>query len=124
MRYTLGESWWERAHYRSKDEIKLKNKIHKGNIEAVKEKAKLEQENEVKNRMGWLRYTFMPWERNRIKLQILRIKNIANEMAAAEEEDELTEKEKLKKALPRPDRTSSVKRNTKESRVGAYEVKR
>merc|ERR1711998_682533 len=93
MRSTFGETWWEQTHYRVADLNRLKAKIEKGNKEAMKEKMKIEENNEVLNRMGWLKFTFMPWERNKVRMQIMKVKQLAAQMGYEEFQEEMEEKQ-------------------------------
>ena len=125
MRSTLGENWWERTHYRVGDMNRLKSKVEKGSKEAMKEKLKMEENNEVLNRMGWLKYTFMPWERNKVRMQIMKIQNLVAQMEEEEYQEEREENQYSKKSrIKAQGDTSAIRRNQKESKLGAYAVKR
>ena len=125
MRSTFGERWWEQTHYRVADLNRLKAKIEKGNKEAMKEKMKIEENNEVLNRMGWLKFTFMPWERNKVRMQIMKIKQLAAQMDYEEFQEEMEEKQYSNKiSVKAQGYTSTTARTEKKSKIGAYEVER
>ncbi len=87
MRSSFGETWWEQTHYRIKDDKKFEKMKEKADQEALKNVFKREQEAELIKRMGWLKYTFMPWERARFIAMMDRAKRISMELELSEEKE-------------------------------------
>lgn len=86
---TLGEVWWE-SHKANLSDIKEKRKVEE--LKALLEKEKAEERaNEVVsdemilNRMGYLRYYLMPWQREFEKERILKIAALEQELEAMKE---------------------------------------
>jgi len=86
---TLGEVWWE-SHKASLSDIK--EKIKADELKALLEQEKAEaRANElvsdemILNRMGYLRYYLMPWQREFEKQRILKIAALEQELDAMKE---------------------------------------
>ena len=87
MRSSYGEGWWEQTHYRMNDDKKYAKMKEKADQKSLKDALKREQEAELIKRMGWLKFTFMPWERARVTAMIERAKMISMELEVAEEKE-------------------------------------
>ena len=88
MRSSYGERWWEQTHYRMNDDRKLEKIKEKADTDELKNALKREQEAELIKRMGWLKFTFMPWERARVIAMMERAKKVAMELELEEERSE------------------------------------
>merc|ERR1711907_784278 len=88
MRSSYGERWWEQTHYRMNDDRKFEKMKEKADTDELKNALKREQEAELIKRMGWWKYTLMPWERARVTALMDRAKNIAMELEISEEQAE------------------------------------
>ena len=87
MRSSFGERWWEQTHYRMADDRRYQKMKEIADGNALKDALKREEQAELIKRMGWLKYTFMPWERNRIRKMIERAQKIALDLELSEEKE-------------------------------------
>ena len=109
QRKTFGEVWWNQkkqemadialAAKQAKQAERERLKAGKDKIAKSKEKEKqrdvakeINIEMRVRERMGYLRYNFMPWTRGRFYEQIETIDSIEAELAGEEEINEETNK--------------------------------
>jgi hypothetical protein len=79
---------WENMQYRVAEIEKLNREAELGNAQALKNKQKSEEDSAIRQRMGFVRYTFMPWERPKAKAQLERLKRMEEEIESKYSKDE------------------------------------
>jgi hypothetical protein len=115
-RVTFGEKWWDDISYRLQDEAILKKRAEAGDEAARLKKIKMKEAQELIDRMGWWKYTFMPWERAKVRARIARVAAMDEELEEALEED--------KKPISYLPFSYTDKPLAPERERGAYEIER
>lgn len=94
MRISWGEYWWEQMLYRLNDEAKLIREKEEGDTKSKERiRAKAERDQLIR-KMGWLQYTFMPWERGTARNSIIRAEKMVLDVELRMQLEE--EKSKIK----------------------------
>lgn len=115
-RVTFGERFWDEVSYRLQDQAILKKRAEAGDEAARLKKIKLQEAQELIDRMGWWKYTLMPWERSKVKARIVRVAAMDDELEAVLEENE---KKPMIKAFTHEEKPLAPERERR-----AYEIER